>query len=75
MISLWFRSDSGGAGSVEDRGIGSGTERMVKRRSGGDISSMGNIAARVAIKVVRIGGKRSRRVDSRVLRESISNIL
>jgi hypothetical protein len=58
---------SGGAGSVEDRGMGSGTERMVKRRSGDERGSIGKIVDRVVRIVVRIGEKRARRDVKSVL--------
>lgn len=37
-----------------ESGIGNGASRMVKRRSGGESSSIGKISERVAIKLARI---------------------
>lgn len=45
-------------------GIGKGTSRIVYNRSGGERSSMGKIADNVVKSVVRVGGKRARRIDN-----------
>jgi hypothetical protein len=60
-------SESGGAGSVGESGMGRGTERMVKRRSGGERSSIGWIVETVDRRALRVGAKRRRRVVSRSL--------
>lgn len=67
FTSLCAGSVSGGAGSVEDKGTGRGTERIVKRRSAGMRGSMGKIAERVVRTVVRTGEKRALRDVKRVL--------
>jgi hypothetical protein len=51
--------DNGGAGSVEDEGIGRGTPRIVNRRSCGESGSMGKMADKVVRRVVRGGAKRA----------------
>ena len=52
-------SDNGGAGSVEDEGIGRGTPRIVNRRSCGERGSIGKMADKVVRRVVRGGTKRA----------------
>lgn len=41
VTSLWFGNVDGGAGSFGVKGMGNGTSRMVKSRSGGEYSSIG----------------------------------
>ena len=48
-------NDRGGAGSVGPVGIGSGTSRIVKRRSGGESSSIGKMNAREVRSSFRMG--------------------
>jgi hypothetical protein len=64
---------SGGAGSVEDKGMGSGTERIVKRRSWDERGSIGKINERVERIVVRTGEKRARREVRRILPYGVSS--
>ena len=47
--------------SAADNGIGSGTDKMVYNRSGGEKSSIGNIDSRVDSKVIRVGVNRLRK--------------
>jgi len=69
VTSLWEARLSGGAGSVEDSGIGSGTSRMVYRRSGGESSSIGKMVESVVRRVVRVGVKLARRDRRRSLHQ------
>ena len=59
----------GGAGSVVATGIGRGTSRMEKRRSGGETSSMGYMNETIEIRLLRMIGSRARRDDIRALDE------
>lgn len=58
---------SGGPGSLDVRGIGSGTSRIVYNKSGGERSSMGNIADKMVRRVVRVGPNRAHRARYLVL--------
>jgi len=54
VTSLYAGNVKGGAGSFGVIGIGKGTSNIVKRRSGGDSNSMGNIVERMDSRLVRI---------------------
>lgn len=58
----------GGAGSEGASGMGSGTERIVYKRSGSEESSIGKIVESVVRSVVRKGVNRVRREERRSLR-------
>jgi hypothetical protein len=70
VTSLWPGSDRGGAGSLLDMGIGSGTQRILKRRSDDDMRSIGHIVDSVDRRVVRTGPKRARSDVRRYLRKT-----
>lgn len=71
VTSLCAGNDSGGAGSVAVAGIGSGTSRTVKRRSGGETSSIGYMNETMEMRLLRMMGNRLRRDDNRILKTFI----
>ena len=67
VTPLWAANVSGGAGSEEETGMGSGTPRIAYSRSGVESRSIGNIAESVVSRVVRVGVKRDFRDENRIL--------
>jgi hypothetical protein len=59
--------ERGGAGSDEERGMGSGAPTMVNSRSAAERGSMGKMKLTVWIRVARRGGREETRIVCRCL--------